>query len=600
MATPFRIHSTRPLPADAVIVDHKGKPCVRMIDHRGRPVFYRLTKDGRSYLKPSRSWFFYTTDTNGKRQRVKGCSDLSATQTMAANAQRRAERIKAGIIDPSDDHLRRPLAEHLDDYATHLRAKGDTETHIELTRARIELMRKETGAVYPLDIDVGRVAEFLNKLRADKAPIAIPDDKGKGFAPSAVAKLLGVGMAAIRSLIKRLHLSATGNGKARRLPRATVEVLATEAGKGCAPATINHYIRAVRGFFRWLVKAKRLPSNPLESLALVNESVDVRRARRELTAEELRKLFDATRTSKRVLQGTIGPDRYFLYLVASATGFRAGALAVLTPADFDLDAATLTLAARHNKSRKLKVQPLPSDVVNALCPFLEEKPADAPLWPALQAGRAAAMLRADLDAASVPYIVDGPDGPLHADFHSLRHSYITALGRAGVDLRTAQELAGHSTPVLTARYSHVRLHDMTGAVAKLPDLVSASEPASEAPLRLTGTDDSGISTGVPPGVPESRVDMHRSAPPYTKDRPDASANRLSQPLADEAVCTNPHSGASDFTSGPAGNRTLICRIMSPSGSVHSLAARYCEKSNLRRQGFTGQGSLTQPLHTEST
>jgi integrase len=90
------------------------------------------------------------------------------------------------------------------------------------------------------------------------------------------------------------------------------------------------------------------------------------------------------------------------------------------------------------------------------------------------------MIRADLDLAGIPYSVDGPDGPLFADFHALRHSYITALGRGGVDLRTAQELAGHSTPVLTARYSHRRLHDLAGAVEKLPDFLKpAAAPAAK-------------------------------------------------------------------------------------------------------------------------
>jgi integrase len=90
------------------------------------------------------------------------------------------------------------------------------------------------------------------------------------------------------------------------------------------------------------------------------------------------------------------------------------------------------------------------------------------------------MLRGDLAEAGIPYVVDGPDGPLFADFHSLRHSYITALGRAGVDLRTAQELAGHSSPTLTARYSQRRIHDLAGAVEKLPSLMPK--------LKLTGTE----------------------------------------------------------------------------------------------------------------
>ena len=87
------------------------------------------------------------------------------------------------------------------------------------------------------------------------------------------------------------------------------------------------------------MKAKRIGSNPLESLSLVNAAVDVRRARRELTADELRRLFVAARASARTFRGLTGADRYFLYLVAAGTGFRANALANLTPADFDLDAA---------------------------------------------------------------------------------------------------------------------------------------------------------------------------------------------------------------------------------------------------------------------
>ena len=95
--------------------------------------------------------------------------------------------------------------------------------------------------------------------------------------------------------------------------------------------------------------------------------------------------------------------------------------------------------------------------------------------------------RINLDAAGIPYAVEGPDGPLYADFHALRHTYLTLLGRGGVDLRTAQELAGHSTPTLTARYTHRRLYDLAGAVEKLPSFLPAVEPAAQT-LRATGTE----------------------------------------------------------------------------------------------------------------
>jgi hypothetical protein len=105
------------------------------------------------------------------------------------------------------------------------------------------------------------------------------------------------------------------------------------------------------------------------------------------------------------------------------------------------------------------------------------------------------MLRTDLDAAGVPYLVPGPDDPLYADFHALRHSYLTLLGRNGVDLRTAQVMTGHSRPELTAHYSHQRLSDLAGAVGKLPSLVPAEVPPVPVPH-------------VPPLVPAARNSSH--------------------------------------------------------------------------------------------
>ncbi|MFL5245863.1 MAG: tyrosine-type recombinase/integrase [Gemmataceae bacterium] len=142
--------------------------------------------------------------------------------------------------------------------------------------------------------------------------------------------------------------------------------------------------------------------------------------------------------------------------------------------------ATITLAARHAKNRRTKVQPIQPDLAKLLRDYLTGRQAGQPIWVGNWARDycGAEMLRGDLKSAGIPYSVDGPDGPLYADFHSLRHSYLTLGGRAGIDLRTLQELAGHSTPVLTARYSHRRLYDLAGAIEKLPSFLP---PAEERP-----------------------------------------------------------------------------------------------------------------------
>ena len=274
-----------------------------------------------------------------------------------------------------------------------------------------------------------------------------------------------------------------------------------QVGRGCGPTTINHYVRAARGFFRWLVKAKRLGSNPLEYLTLLNTTTDVRRARRELTVEELRLLFAISRASNTTFRGLTGEDRYALYLAAAGTGFRANSLANLTPAVFDFNALTVTLSARFAKNRKTKVQPLPADVADALRDYLDGKPANTPIWGGRWASdhKGAEMLRIDLKAAGIAYAVEGPDGPEYADFHSLRHSYLTLGGRSGIDLRTLQELAGHWKPELTARYCHRRLYDLSGAVGKLPNLVPSLPEQAEITGKMKGED--GNPGAVPGAVP---------------------------------------------------------------------------------------------------
>jgi hypothetical protein len=96
------------------------------------------------------------------------------------------------------------------------------------------------------------------------------------------------------------------------------------------------------------------------------------------------------------------------------------------------------------------------------------------------------MLRLDLDAAGIPYVVDGPDGPLYADFHALRHSFVRLLDQSGATLKQAMQLARHSDPKLTMRrYGRAQLHDLAGAVEKTPALIL--QPAPKA-ARATGTE----------------------------------------------------------------------------------------------------------------
>jgi integrase len=128
-------------------------------------------------------------------------------------------------------------------------------------------------------------------------------------------------------------------------------------------------------------------------------------------------------------------------------------LARLTRDAFALDAdtPTVTLGAAFAKNKRMAMQPMPPDVARLLRDYLADKPDGPPIWPGSwwADGDAAEMLRIDLEAVGIPYVIDGPDGPLYADFHALRHSFIALLDKSGVTLKEAMQLARHSDPKLT-------------------------------------------------------------------------------------------------------------------------------------------------------
>lgn len=63
-------------------------------------------------------------------------------------------------------------------------------------------------------------------------------------------------------------------------------------------------------------------------------------------------------------------------------------------------------------------------------------------------------------------------------WHCLRHTFISRLVMAGVDLRTVQELAGHKTIAMTCRYAHLSPQHQQSAIEKLVPLVSEEETAT--------------------------------------------------------------------------------------------------------------------------
>ena len=208
-----------------------------------------------------------------------------------------------------------------------------------------------------------------------------------------------------------------------------------------------------------------------------------------------------------VVKGTAGRDRAALYVIAVETGFRANELRSLTPESFDLaaDPPTITVEAGYSKRRRADVQPIRRDLADALAPWLAAREPGRPVFPV--PAKPAAMLRADLARARDAWLDEAPTPAEHqrrvesgflayknaagrvADFHALRHTFISRVVASGANVRVRQELARHSTPELAiGRYAHADMADKADALAALRPVTTVAHGTAPALLGMPSPD----------------------------------------------------------------------------------------------------------------
>jgi integrase len=244
---------------------------------------------------------------------------------------------------------------------------------------------------------------------------------------------------------------------------------------GIGQRMFNALLQTAKSFCKWMCHERRATLNPLDHLSYVKQTEN-RRERRALEVDEQRRLLAATARGPTRFNMT-GPERAWVYRLALETGYRANEIRHLTPRDFDFEARTVSLAPAFTKDRRGACQELKRETAAEFRTFLADKPPDAPAFPV--AARSAEMMQEDLEAAGIPYKVNGEQ----ADFHSLRHTFITNLARAGVHPAVAMEMARHKDINLTMRYyTHTVRSTREDAVNALPDLTLAPKSLTAACL----------------------------------------------------------------------------------------------------------------------
>jgi integrase/recombinase XerD len=215
-----------------------------------------------------------------------------------------------------------------------------------------------------------------------------------------------------------------------------------------APSSVARHLVALKMFYRFLRLEERTNENTVELLsspALWNRIPQV------LSPESVEKLLAAPQPSDRFYLR----DRALLETLY-ATGSRASEVVGLKLQDLYLDSSFIKVFGKGNKQR---VVPLGKPAVTALRSYLGDlrgqlcaTQGDVP-W--VFVSRGGKGLTREMLWILVKKYVKRADLNQKISPHTLRHSFATHLLAGGADLRTVQELLGHSNICTTQQYTHV-------------------------------------------------------------------------------------------------------------------------------------------------
>src|SRR5438105_7385022 len=214
----------------------------------------------------------------------------------------------------------------------------------------------------------------------------------------------------------------------RALAEYTAELGRT--GRRLAPATIGRKLAAVRSFLRHALGPDRVP----------DASFAPRRPRRLPDAPRPDEVDGAL--AALAGEGPLGVrNRALMELVYSA-GLRSQEAVDLDLADVDFEQELIHV---HGKGDKERVVPLGEEASHRVAVYLRQA------RPELARGAENALFLSTrgrrLDTSTLRRLLPHP--------HRLRHAFATHLLEGGADLRTIQELLGHSSLSTTQMYSHV-------------------------------------------------------------------------------------------------------------------------------------------------
>lgn len=241
--------------------------------------------------------------------------------------------------------------------------------------------------------------------------------------------------------------------------------LAEQMARGSARSTLARRATTVRTFYAWMVSVGRLQHDPAAALRApkVSRSLPptVDAAAASALFDGLASRVDHARTARHVAPGPeldvavalAVRDQAVVELLYSS-GLRVAELCALDLDAFDTERELVRVLGKGGKERTV---PIGRPAWAAVDAWLVERPrlitdaSGAALFLGARGGRLDPRVARRIVHEALQAVPGAPDlGP-----HGLRHAMATHLLEGGADLRSVQEMLGHSSLATTQIYTHV-------------------------------------------------------------------------------------------------------------------------------------------------
>lgn len=231
---------------------------------------------------------------------------------------------------------------------------------------------------------------------------------------------------------------------------------------GSSKSSISRKLSTLRSFFDYWLRAGKLESTPLDGIRNPKQE---KRQPKVINVDQAFALLDTAslsgsdfKKSRRltdVVEVTLARDLALLELLYGS-GLRISEALSLNARDIDVSSGLVRVMGKGSKERQV---PLSSASQEALQKWLAVRGGllAVPDEPALFVGARGARLNRRQANRIIEEFCIKAGLPQVISAHSLRHSFATHLLQGGADMRSVQELLGHSRISTTQRYTHLNL-----------------------------------------------------------------------------------------------------------------------------------------------